>query len=104
MKDYLICPYCQMGYTLIPGESRVKVVSHGNQYRIVEIVKCGPCIEEEKRRIIYMKKYCLNYIMTYRNQMGIRSIRPDWMRIVLIKIWLEQYFLVEKRFGDEDNA
>lgn len=41
--------------------------------------------------------------MIEREQMRMHHLRPDWMRVILIKIWLEQYFLVEKRFGVKTN-
>ena len=56
----------------------------------------------ENKKIIFMKKYCLNNIMIEREQMEIHTLRPDWMRVIFIKIWLEQYFLVETRFGEDE--
>ena len=56
----------------------------------------------QQLRIIELKKYCLKFILQYRYEMNdIISCRPDWMRVILIKIWLEQYNMVKERFKDE---
>ena len=97
----MICPHCQESYALIPANSRVDVRPHGIMLEIIAIVKCAKCIENDAKRIIHLKVFCLQNIIRYRISMAIKGHRPDWMRKLLIQIWIEQYFLVETRFGED---
>jgi len=56
-----------------------------------------------EERVIFMKKYCLNIIMKLRDSMIYPSEMSDFIRVQTIKVWLEQYFIVEARFGGGIN-